>query len=136
LFQIPPPALPTIFPFWIVKYSTRAVIKLFTVIPRRADWPSMIELPVREVKPAFQPPYRLMLLLINTTSDPEPVYVPLAMNTESPSAALPIAPLIVAQGEPAVVQEFKSLPVVATNHTALLRLMLTDPAPLAEAETM
>src|SRR5215510_6205469 len=110
---------------------------LFTEMPRRASWPSIIDVPLCNVKLLFQPPVSVRLLLISTTSSkPVPVYVPVATAIASPTLALLIAPLIVAQGELGVKQEFASFPVGATYNALFWRLKSTYPAPLAEARTV
>ena len=79
-----------------------------------------------------------MFLLINTTSAPLlPVYVPTATLIASPVTALPIAPLIVKQGDVDREQEFESLPEGDAYNIKLLfsRWNSTDGSPLAEAIT-
>src|SRR5687767_446428 len=97
----------------------------------------MMDVPFCMVKVLFQPPVRVRLLLISTTSSkPVPVYIPDATATACPALALLIAPLIVAQGELGDKQEFTSFPVDATYHALFWRLKSTDPTPLAEAVTV
>jgi len=59
--------------------------------------------------------------LIRTTSVPVLVYVPTATLIVSPSAAFPIAPLIVAQDAAGARQELASLPAVATYKVVTAR---------------
>src|SRR5512147_826136 len=105
-------------PFRTTKYPKTAVTLLFTVIPRRAPCPSIIDVPFCVVKALFHPPERVMLVLSDTTSVPVPVYVPIATRTVSPAVkpTLLNAPLMVAQGLPTLEQEKPSLPPGATYH--------------------
>src|SRR5687767_14937535 len=91
---------------------------LFTVLPRRAPWPSPVDRPPSVVILAFLPSHRVLRLLISTTPVPVPVYVPMATLMVSPFVAFVIAPLMVSQGEPTVEHEFESFPVVATYQIA------------------
>ena len=64
-------------------------------------------------------------------------YVPTAILIASPSAAFPIAPLIVRQGEAGELQEFRSLPPEATNQIAFVNAKLTEPGkPVTMAITL
>src|SRR5688572_28919324 len=73
-----PPPPPATFPFWRVKRCMMAVTPLWTVTPRRAPCPSVVDVPACAEKSAFHPPEIVTSLSINTTSEPVPVYVPSA----------------------------------------------------------
>ncbi len=83
---------------------------VFVYIPSNEFCPSIVDIPLCAEKVASQPPESVALLFRDTTSVPVPVYVPVATRMVSPEDALPMAPLIVAQGVTELRQLLLSLP--------------------------
>lgn len=95
-----------------------------------------MENPFWEVNAEFHPPDRVILLFTVITESPDPVYVPIATIIVSPAVALPMAALIVKQGEAGNEQELVSFPEGETYQAAFSRLKSTAGSPLAEARTV